>query len=165
MVNAIEVIPTWRDQASKRATNTLYVPDGLTLAQYQEGLAAAAALLDDVSGAVMEGMVFNVPVDISALTGNVAASTSDVEDVGAFQFRTVDNRPVQVNAPGIIDTLSPSGTDDLDQVQIDVAAFISMFEDGLAVTGGTIIPCDVFEDDIIATVYAREEVKNSGSGA
>lgn len=162
MVKAVEVIPSWRDQAGKTATNTLYVPNGLTLAQYHEGLEASAVLLDEVSGAVMEGMTFCVEVDISGLTGNVVVTTADVEDIGAFQFRTADNRPVNVNVPGIIDTLAPLGSDNLDQSDTDVAAFISMFEDGLAVTGGTITPTDVDSDDITAVVFAREEVRNSG---
>lgn len=162
MVKAVEVTPSWRDQAGKTSTNTMYVPNGLTLAQYQEGLAAAAALLDEISGAVMEGMGYSVDVDISALTGNVASGTADVEDIGAFQFATADGRPVNVNVPGIIDTLTPAGSDALDQAQVDVAAFISMFEDGLAVTGGTIIPSDVDEDDIVSTNFAREGVRNSG---
>jgi len=163
MAKAIEVTPTWRDQANKTSTNTLYVPNGLTLAQMQEGLVAAAVLLDEVSGAVMEGMGYNVDVDISALTGNGGTSTADVEDIGAFQFRTADGRPVNVNVPAIIDTLSIAGSDALDQADTDIAAFISMFEDGLATTGGTIQPTDVDEDDIVSVIYAREEVRNSGS--
>ena len=163
MVKAIEVTPTWRDQAGKTATNTLYVPNGLTLAQMQEGLEAAAILLDEVSGAVMENMGYVVDVDISGLTGNTALSTSDVEDIGAFQFRTGDNRPVNCNVPGILDTLSVTGSDALDQADTDIAAFVSMFEDGLATVGGTIQPTDVDEDDVVSLVYAREEVRNSGS--
>lgn len=163
MVKAVEVTGTWRDQAGKTATNTMYVPNGLTLAQYAQGLRASAVILDEVSGSVLDALNYSVDVDISALTGNGLAGTADVEDIGAFQFRTADNRPVNVNVPGIIDTLSSAGSDALDQTDTDVAAFISMFEDGIAVTGGTITPTDVDSQDIVGTVYAREEARNSGS--
>jgi hypothetical protein len=165
MANAIKVLGSWIDQASKRGTNTMYTPNGLTLAQYIEGLQAMAILLDNCSGAVLEGLNFTVPVDISGLTGNAALSTSDVEEVSQFVFQTTDGRLVHVNVPGLDDTKTPVGTDDLDQVDTDVAAFISMFEDGLATAGGTITPCDVDEDDIVAVVTARGAVRNSGKSS
>lgn len=163
MAKAVEVTGTYRDQAGKTATNTQYVTQGSTLAQYVEALRGLAVLIDDVTTAVLSALNFTVTIDLTGLTGNIAAATSDVEEVGAFQFATADGRPVNINVPAINTTMSPSGSDDLDQADTDVAAFISAMEDGIAVTGGTIIPTDVDEDDIAAIVYAREEVRNSGS--
>jgi len=163
MAKGIKVTTGYRDQAGKGSTNTLFVATGLTLAQYDEGLKLLAPLLDDVTGAVIDNMAFTQDVDISAITGNTPAGSSDVQDVGAFGFRTTENRPVNINVPGILDTLSVAGSDDLDQVDADVSAFISAIEDGLVTAGGTIIPTDVDEDDIATLIYAREEVRNSGS--
>ena len=68
-----------------------------------------------------------------------------------------------MNIPATNDTASVAGSDDLDQTDTDVAAIVSLLEDGLAVTGGTIIPSDVDENDIVEVVTARERVRNSGS--
>ena len=163
MATAIEVTHSYLDQAGKRATSTSYIANGLTIVQVVEGLQAAAGVIDGVIDIVQTGVEFTIDVDISALTGNTTAGVADVEEVGEFVFNTVDGRKTQVNVPGIINLLSGAGTDDIDQSGLDVAAFISMMEDGITVTGGTVIPSDVNEDDISAIAHARERVRNSGS--
>jgi hypothetical protein len=67
-----------------------------------------------------------------------------------------------VNVPGIAESNVLAGSDDLDIIDLTVAAFITAMETGIAVTGGTISPCDVNEDTIIDTVYAREQFRASG---
>jgi hypothetical protein len=51
----------------------------------------------------------------------------------------------------------------LNQAETNVAAFIAAMETGIAVTGGTISPCDIGESSIVDTVFAREAFKNSGA--
>lgn len=162
MPRPYEVITTVQDQAAKSSTSTLYVASGLTQAQYEEGLQALAQLIDPVLSGRILALRYAIPVDISGLTGNIAAGTSDVEEVGQFIFRTANNDPVEVNLPCINDTASAAGSDDLDQADANIAAFISMMEDGLAVTGGTIIPTDFEGIDIASVETARERVRNSG---
>lgn len=163
MAIATEIIYTIEDQAAKRSTFTAYAANGFTLPQYSEAIQALAVLVDAILTGVLVGADFCVVADLSGLTGNAVASTADVEDVGVFSYLTGDNRPVIVNVPCILDTLSVSGSDDLDEADADVAAFISMYEDGLVTTGGTIQPCDVDEDDVVSLAFAREAVRNSGS--
>jgi len=163
MPEPIEVTGTYVDQASKKSTNTLYIADGLTIAQITEGLQALASLIDDVVSAVINGINFSVSVDLSGLTGNISAGTSDVEEVGEFISRTAAGREVYMNLPCINDTTSPAGSDDLDQTDVNIAAIISMLEDGLATAGGTIIPSDVDENDLVQVVTARERVRNTGT--
>lgn len=163
MAEPIEVTPSYTDQAGKKSTNTLYITEGLTLIQIIEGLQTLVLFIDDVVGALINGIDFTISVDLSGLTGNVTAATADVEEVGEFISRTVAGRDVTLNLPCINDTTSPPGSDDLDPTDTNIGAIISMLEDGLAVTGGTIIPCDVDGNDLVQVVTSRERVRNSGS--
>lgn len=163
MAEPIEVTGTYRDQANKDSTNTVYIADGLSLAQITEGLQAFASLVDDVVTTILRGLSFTVSIDISALTGNISSADSDVEEVAEYISTTAAGREVVLNLPATNDTQSALGSDDLDQTDVNVADLISMLEDGLATTGGTIIPCDVDENDIVSVVTARERVRNTGT--
>jgi hypothetical protein len=90
-------------------------------------------------------------------------STSDVEEVGAFVARTTEGRPVEINVPALNDGVVVAGTNQLDITDPAVAAFITMLEDGIAVTGGTIVPSDVGEDDLEAVVSFTKETRSSGT--
>ena len=162
MAEPVEIVATYRDQASKEGTNTMYVADGLTIAQMTEGVQALAQLADAVVNAVIRGFDFVISIDLSGLTGNSTGQTSDVQEVGEFIFATAANRPVQLNLPCINDAASPAGSDDIDQTDTDMAAIIAMMEDGLVTVGGTIIPTDVDQNDIVQLVTARERMRNSG---
>lgn len=163
MPEPIEVTGTYIDQAGQVSTNTMYVAEGLTIAQITEGLQGLVQLVDDVVSAIIRGFTFSVTIDLSGLTGNVSAGTSDVEEVGEFISRTDFGREVMLNLPAINDTTSPAGSDELDQTDTNIAAIISMLEDGLATTGGTIIPSDMDENDLVEVVTARERVRNTGT--
>lgn len=160
-----KAVVTYVDQAGKRATSTHYVTSGLTLAQITEGLSAFLELIDNVVGTIIYAAQALLSIDISTFTNNTTGVTSDVEQVGEFVGVTAANRKVLINVPGIKDNLSVAGSDDLDTTQADIAAFISALEDGIVTAGGTIIPCDVGELDIVEVTTARERVRNSGSRA
>ncbi|MCB7129982.1 MAG: hypothetical protein J3T61_10650, partial [Candidatus Brocadiales bacterium] len=96
----------------------------------------------NIINGVIEDAKMTFDVDLSALLGNNIAPDSDVEEIGNFEFATLDNRKVEINIPGIqLDTFIP-GSDELDQADIDVAAFIALVLNGAATAGGTIIPTD-----------------------
>lgn len=163
MSSAVQIIYTVQDDDGDTSTTTIHTPTGFTLAQWGEFGSAMATLLD----AILAGKIINADicfgVDISGLTSNTALSTSDREEIGAFQFRTLQGYKVNVNIPGLDELVVASGSDDLDQADPDVAAFITAMESGVAVTGGTVSPCDIAEDDIVSTVFARERFRSSGS--
>jgi hypothetical protein len=138
------------------------VPSTFTLAQYTEFVRAKAVLLDAIVSGLISRASLRRAIDLSGLTGNTGLSTSDREDVGNFVFRTAAFRKVVTRVPGIIEGLVLSNSDDLDQADTDVAAFISAMLNGISVTGGTISPSDVAEDDIIAIEEASERFRSSG---
>jgi len=153
-----------RDASGDIATTEFYVTNTHTLVQYNLAAEPLVETLDGVIGGVIEDAVLNIPVSMAALTNNTIGGASDVGDLGQFAFRTAENRPVKVNVPGIIETLVASGSDDIDQAQTDVAAFIAAMEDGILVTGAILVaPSNVGEGDITTVSYARERFKNRGA--
>lgn len=152
-----------RDNDSDPSTHLQYYASGLTLAQYLGAARAYAAVTDDiVAGVFDQKAVLSIPVNISTLTGNVADPNSDVEQISAFQFRNADSDTTELNIPCLNPLDVALGSDELNQADATVAAVIAMMEDGLSVTGGTIIPCNVAEVDIVSTNYARKETRSSG---
>lgn len=138
------------------------VPSTFTLAQYTEFVRAKAVLLDAITSGLITRAGLKRDIDISTLTGNVSLTTSDREDIGNFIFRTAAGNRVVVRVPGIAEVKVLANSDDLDQADVDVAAFVSAMLNGIAVTAGTIVPSDVAEDDIVAIVAAQERFRSSG---
>ena len=162
MAIAFEVVYTFQDDSGDTATASIHIPTAFSLSQYTEFARSMADLVDNIVHGIIISADLTISIDISALTGNAVTPFADVEEIGAFQFITADNRPVLVNVPGIAESNVLAGSDDLSVIDATVAAFITAMETGIVVTGGTIPPCDVNEDDIIDTVYAREQFRASG---
>lgn len=163
MVAALEIIVSIEDNDGDVGTTTLKVPNGFSLAQYAEFGAAMSGIMDDFIGGRISGADLCFTADLSALNFNFLDGSADVEDLGAFQFRTGDGRPVRMNVPGLIEAVVPAGSDDINVADPLIAPLTAMMTDGLAVTGGTIQPCDVGEDDIVGLESARERFRASGS--
>lgn len=137
----------------------IHVPTGFTVAQYSQFANDYANAMDDiVLGAIATKATMTVPIDISGLTGNTIDPTSDVEQIAAFQFLDANGEPVDVNVPGVLQADVVGGTDNLDTTDTEIAAFITLMENG----NGTIAPSSVSEADILDTIYARKETRASG---
>lgn len=162
MAIAIAVNYTFTDDSGETATTTVHVPNTFSISQYTEFSRAMANLVDNIVAGVVSSCELTVSLDISTLTGNNAQAGSDVEEIGAFVFRTGEGRDVQVNIPGINESMVASNSDELDQLDTDVAAFITAMLSGIAVAGGTPQPSDVNEGDLTTLVSAREEFRSSG---
>lgn len=162
MVKAIDLTYVVGDEKGKEATTSVKLSPTASLVDCQEFAEAQATFLDAILYGKVQGAQVNVPVDVSGLTTNLSSGADDVENVGSFQFRTGDNRPVEVNVPCFDEAMVIAGSDGINQSNPAVAAFIAMMTNGLSVTGGTIIPCDVGEDDIVSIEYARERTRASG---
>ena len=147
------------DNDNDKANTEIHVPSGFTVAQYGTFANDYANALDDiVIGAVQPKATMTIPVDISGLTGNTVDPTSDVEQIAAFQFIDANGEPVDVNVPGLLQADVVAGTDGLNTADTQIAAFITLMENG----NGTIAPSSVSESDIVDTLYARKETRPSG---
>ena len=147
------------DNDGDPANTAIHVPSGLTIAQYAAFANAYANAVDDiVLGKVDAKGTMTIPVDISGLTGNTLDPASDVEQIAAFQFIDTNGEPVDINVPGLLLADVVAGTDGLNTADTEIAAFITLIEDG----DGTVAPSSVAEADITALVYARKETRASG---
>ncbi len=162
MAVAPKWITTIRDQAAKRSRFEVNPIAGKTLVNYGEAAIVFAEDVNDIITGVVETVRMFQGVDISALTNNTVLGNSDVEESGQFIFADSDGRHVEVNVPGIISDYFVAGSNDLDTANPTVDAFVDLMIDGVAVTAGTAIPCNIAETDIISLVSARKVMRPSG---
>jgi len=153
---------TLTDDDGDSATTAINVPTTFTIAQYSEFVRAMANFIDDIVSGLVSGADFTIGLNLSTLTANTVGTAADVEEVDTFKFLTAANRPVIINIPGTTEADVLPNSDSLDQVDTEIAAFITAMVTGVSVTGGTISPCDVDEESITALAYAREQFRASG---
>lgn len=164
MAIAYDLVVVLEDATGKNASTTLNVPRGGSLSDYSDFAVGIAQNIDAIVSGKISGIDLCLEADLSGLALNNAEDNSDVEELMAFQFRTAEGRPVNLNLPGISEGGPYAKTsNDLDQSEIPMAQVIAMMENGITTSGGLIQPCDVAEDDIVDTNYARERFRASGS--
>lgn len=161
---AIEIIFEVEDKSGDKSTTQVRVAGEPTITGLNGfGVGWANVLNNLIAGKILSAAAL-VKAAVSSLTGNNIGALSDVEHVGKFEFLTSAGQRVKVNVPALSEiVLGATTSDSLDIGQPNIAAFITAMETGIAVTGGTIQPCDVGEVSIVDTVFAREAFRNSGS--
>lgn len=163
MALTYSIVYEFEDDSGDVGTTEVNIPTSFALADYIEFGQGMATFLDNITSGIIRSAALAVDVDLSSVTNNTAAVGSDVEELGSFQYSTAQNRRVQVNVAGLIETTVLPNSDDLDVIgNANVAAFNNAMLNGIAVTAGTIIPCDVGSDDLTSLVYAREAFRSSG---
>lgn len=161
---AVEVVYTIQDKSGDQATTSVKLATGVPIALIQ-GFAVgfATALNNIIYGKILSAAAY-ILASVSGLANNTIAAISDVEHIAKFEFLTQGGNRVKVNVPALGENgVQAWGSDELNQAETNVAAFIAAMETGIAVTGGTISPCDIGESSIVDTVFAREAFKNSGA--
>jgi len=146
------------DDKGKVSSTKLRLPNGFALADYVEFAQASAQLFTNISQGVLTkvGLSFNVDLSGAGLK-TVASAVTGVARKLWLRFNTaVTGFQAQTLIPGIRETQVGAGSGDINQADTDVAAVISMFEDGLAVTGGTMTFTNDREHDITAIVSGTE---------
>lgn len=162
MVKPIEIIYTIEGEVKGETATTSIKLAATELAAKISGFAVAfATLLNNIIFGKILSAVYVIDIDISAVTSNTFTPAADVEEIAALQFRA-GQYLTDVNVPGLSELDVLADTHLVDQASTSIAALISMLEDGIAVTGGTVTFCDEGEEDIDTLVYAKEEKRNSG---
>lgn len=159
----IEIIYTIEDRRGRTATTSVKLAS--VESKVRTGLFAVAwaDVIDNIIGGVIRSAFAVLNVPLTGILLNTSDVGSDVEEIAAATFRANAGTLVQVNIPAILETLVVNETGELNTVQADVAAFRAMMEDGIAVTGGTIIPCDIGESGGLEMQFIRERSRNSGT--
>lgn len=158
MVLAVGVKVSFVDAKNKTSSTRLALPNSLSLVQIGEFLTAGAQIITNMTTCRITSISATFSVDISGLglkaTANVLA---DAAKKAFFGFNTaVSGFFTKMKVPTIDESKVAAGSDAIDTEDSDVAAFRTMFINGVAVTGGTASPCDSYENDIVSGRYSRE---------
>lgn len=162
---AHELSYTIIDDKGDTAKNTMYLPEGLTVAQYEE---FADTLIDNIINMLLGGVLkaqlcIKVPISSIDQTGKPTA-TSDVENVGEFVFESASGFRSVINIPGYDESEVFAGSDVIDEAQAGASGFISAIVTGVTLTDTVTVvsPVDVGGDDLTRLITARERFRNSG---
>lgn len=146
------------DDKGKTSFTKVRVPNGFSISDYASCARGIAQTMANISTARISRVSFNVGVDLSSATIKATASgLSDIAQKALIGFSTVvSGFRTKIKLPGFSETKVLAGSDTVDQSDADVAALLSAFESGIAVTGGTVQPTDIRQNDVASTDYARE---------
>lgn len=151
------------DNDGDEADTSVWVPEGGTIPHYEEFAWRWASHIDPLIFGIFRQLAkLTIPIDISALAGNIASADSDVEQVAAFEFVTAQGSQVKFNIPALNELDILNFTDEMDTADPNIAAVIAMFEDGLLIGATQVQPTNIAEEDIVGTLYARAKTRNSG---
>lgn len=159
MALAITVRFDFLDDKGKTSFSKVRVPNGFSLAQYGEFGTAFGQLLANVSNCKVTGSSLTFAIDLSGLgLRTVASVASDVAEKAIFLWNTaVTGLKAKLRIPTFDELLIPPGSDAVDLVQADVAAFKAAMENGIVVpVAVTVQPTDGRTNDITALTEARE---------
>ena len=159
MALAVTVRYDFLDNKGATSFTKIRVPTTFSLSQYGEFGTAMAQLIADVSMCQITGGSLTFAIDLSGLGLAVTASiVSDIAEKAVFLFNTaITGIKAKLRLPTFDEFLVSPGSDAVDQVDVDVAAFIAAMENGIAVTGpATIQPTDDRTNDITTLTEARE---------
>lgn len=141
------------------------IESGFAIGDVTDAAQQMAELVDGITEGVVEKAALGIEGDIAGLTGNTADDGSDVGDVGQFSYVTSEGRTVKCNLPAFNKGLVPSGTEDINTANPNVAALLAAMQTGITILGVPIAPCNKGEDDIVGLNYARFRHKNRGERA
>lgn len=157
MALAVTIQIDFKDAKNKSSNTKVRVPTGFTIAQYVEFAQDFAQLAANISTARIVGVSVNFALDISASLTNVVSNLSNVASKAFLQFQSsVAGLFAKIKVPTFDeDNLVIVGTEDIDTTEVAVDDLITAITGGLAVTGGTIAPCDKYGNDLVDLSFAR----------
>lgn len=159
MALAVSVRFDFVDDKGKTSFTKVRVPTAWSIAQYIEFAEAMGQLYADAGTGAVTGASITFGVDISGLgLKGAAGATADIYEKARFQFNTaLAGFKAFFRLPTWDETKTTIGSDVVDTADVDVAALIAAYENGIAVTGPlTIQPTDNRLNDVVSLQFARE---------
>lgn len=160
---AVSINITTTDEKGKSAVTRLHVPTGFSVAVYSGFAQAIAQLIANLQNGSITEIGVSIPLDISglAMVGNALA---DVAEKAFFALKSsVAGVFSKLSFPTFNSAYTVDGSDALDESDPDVAAFISLIEDGLTLPSTEVIEVqDMRGNDIAEVRYGRELFRNQG---
>lgn len=159
MALAVAIRIDFIDDKGDTSFTKIRVPVGNTIAQYQEFAVAFCQFVANASACQITGASVTFGIDLSGLgLKAAAASVADVFQKGYFAFTSAASGFFKrFRIPTFSETKVSAGSDNINTVDADVAAFIAANTNGIAVTGPlTIQPMTERGHDLTALSEARE---------
>jgi len=146
------------DEKGDTSFSKIRVPNGFSIAQYLEFAVAMAQLIATMVLTRITSVSITFSISLSGLTlKTVVGAVADIAQKGYFSFQTTTNGFFKrFRIPTFDEDKINAGTDDVNTLDADVAAFVTAMESGIAVTGGTVQPCDERQHNIQSLTDARE---------
>ncbi|NIT56286.1 MAG: hypothetical protein GWN00_08640 [Aliifodinibius sp.] len=159
---AISIRYEFLDESGKTSFTKIRVPNGFSLANYTEFAQAMGQIISDMKVGVLTRAGVCVGLDLSGSTIKAVADIfSDVLQKARVHFASaLQGFSGKMLLPAFDELNVVAGSDEIDQTDPDVAAFITAMENGIAVTLGTIAPTDDRENDLTSVLFFREEFKD-----
>lgn len=158
---AVTINFTITDAKGKTSLTKVRVPTGFSPSQYGEFALAMGQIIATLSDGAITEISIGVPLDLSAASLKLVAST--VADAAKKAFFGVVSSVSGLFAKYIIptydETHTVSGSDTIDTSDADVAAFIALIESGTTVGGTPIAPTDKYTNDLDDVNIAREQFR------
>lgn len=159
MALAVALRIDYIDDKGDTSFSKIRVPTGFSVAQYTEFAVAFCQFVADTSACQLTGASLTFGIDLSGLgLKAAAASVADVFQKGYFAFTSAAAGFFKrFRIPTFNESKVSAGSDNINTVDADVAAFINANVNGIAVTGPlTIQPMTERGHDLTALSEARE---------
>ena len=158
MALAVAIRYDFIDDKGKTSFTKIRVPTGNTIAQYTEFAQAMGQFIANMSSCRITGGSITFTIDLSGLgLKSAAASITDVFQKGYFAFNSAATGFFKrLRVPTLSEAKVSAGSDGINTVDADVAAFINAMNNGIVVTGGTITPTTERGHDLVSLSEARE---------
>lgn len=146
------------DAKGKTSRIPIHVPTGFTILQYVEAANAFGQLLTDLLEGSITEISVSIPVSLSGATLKAAAtSIADLAKKALFLISSsVSGLGSKINLPTYREAYTVTGSDVVDLSDPDVAAFVTILEDGVNVAGTPVLPCDLRGNDLVQVNSGRE---------
>jgi hypothetical protein len=158
MALAVSVRFQFEDDKGKTSFTVINVPTGFSIAQFTEFAQGAAQLITNISQATVTRVSVTFKVSLAGLgLRGIPSTIGSVAKKIFLRFQTgVTGFFAQTLIPSPDENNVVAGSDGFNQAAAGVAALISMYEDGIAVTGGTMQFTNNREMDVSTVIDARE---------
>jgi hypothetical protein len=154
MALAVSVNFTITDAKGTSSTTFVHIPTGFSIAQYVEFAEAMGQVIADLSEGVLTRITISLPLTLSGATiRSVASNFADIAKKALLTAGSaIGGLFARFNLPTYDETHTIDNTDQLDQADADVAAYIAIIETG----GGGAAPCDKRSNNLTTVLTARE---------
>jgi hypothetical protein len=158
MVLAVSVRFDFVDNKGKTSFTKIRIPNGYSIPQYIEFGQAMAQTLTNISACRVTGSSATFSIPLAGLTLKTIANVlADTAQKAYFSFSSAVNGFFKrVRIPTFDETKTNETSDTIDEIDLDVAAFIAAMENGIVVTGATISPCTERVQDLVSLADTRE---------